>query len=249
LHANLKALDECVGVILERTAKRSPHFLVVSEYGLVPVVDAVFPNRILRAEGLLMPTWNAAGELLDLGMSRAFAVCDHQLAHVYVKNAEEISAVRRCLEKVPGIAAVYGGRERADLGLDHPRSGELILAAEPDRWFAFDYWETDSRKPDFAQCVEIHKKPGYDPRELFFDPAGGKIRAAKALLKKKLGFRYVLDPCSLDARLVRGSHGLRTSDPQNGAVLIGSDKAWEGLETRHHRDVARLIRFVLEGRS
>jgi hypothetical protein len=97
--------------------------------------------------------------------------------------------------------------------------------------------------------VEIHKKPGYDPRELFFDPAGGKFRAAKALLKKKLGFRYVLDPCSLDARLVRGSHGLRTSDPQNGAVLIGSDKAWEGLETRHHRDVARLIRFVLEGRS
>lgn len=247
LPENLRALDECVGIIRTRLSKFSPSVLVVSEYGLVPVSDAVFPNRALRAEGFLGVTWNAAGELIDSGMSRAFAVCDHQLAHVYVKNPGDVAPVRSCLEKVPGIAAVYGGEERADLGLNHARSGELIILCEPDKWFAFDYWEQDARKPDFARCVEIHKKPGYDPRELFFDPRGGKLRAAKALMRKKLGFRYVLDPCSLDARMVRGSHGLAVPDARDGAVLIGSEKSWADLGATHQRDVARLIQFAMQG--
>jgi predicted AlkP superfamily pyrophosphatase or phosphodiesterase len=249
LGGNLKALDECVGVILKGLAQYSPRFLVVSEYGLVPVRDAVFPNRFLRAQGYLKPTWNAAGELMDLGMSRAFAVCDHQIAHVYVKSPKDVASVRRCLEKVPGIAAVLEGCQRAELGLDHHRSGELVLVSEADQWFAFDYWETDSKKPDFAKCVEIHKKPGYDPRELFFDPNGGRLRAAKALFRKKLGLRYVLDPCSLDARLVRGSHGISVPDPNAGPVFIASEKSWDSVKPRHHRDVARVIRFAMEGQS
>lgn len=248
LAANLRDLDACVELICTRLSKYSPSMLIVSEYGLVPVSDAVFPNRILRTQGFLEVSWNAAGELIDSGMSRAFAVCDHQLAHVYVRNPGDIANVRACLEKTPGIAAVFGGEERADLGLLHSRSGDLILLSDPNRWFAFDYWEEDARKPDFARSVEIHKKPGYDPRELFFDPQGGKLRAAKALLRKKLGFRYVLDPCPLDARMVRGSHGLSVTDARDGAVLIGSEKAWADLGASHQRDVAQLIRFALEGR-
>jgi hypothetical protein len=247
LAGNLLGLDECVGVIFKKLARYEPRFLIVSEYGLVPVDDAVFLNRVLRKEGFLKVVWNAAGELIDFGMSRAFAVCDHQFAHVYVKNPEDMESVRSVLQHVDGVSAVYGGEERGEIGLDHPRSGELVALSAPNRWFIFDYWENDSRKPDFARSVEIHKKPGYDPRELFFDPNGGKLRSAKALVKKKLGLRYVMDPCSLDTRMVRGSHGLQTTDPLDGPVLIGSEKAWNDLGPRHHRDVALLIRFALNG--
>lgn len=242
---NVRELDECVGIITNRLAAFSPAMLVVSEYGLVPVEDAVFPNRVLRDEGFLNVSWNAAGELIDTGMSRAFAVCDHQLAHVYVKRKEDLARVRACLGKVPGISGTYQGAERSALGLDHERSGDLVVLSDSNRWFAFDYWLEDCRKPDFARSVEIHKKPGYDPRELFFDPKGGKVRAAKALIKKKMGMRYVLDPCPLDPRMVRGSHGLLSQDPDDGPLVICSEKGLESDRPRHQRDVAALIRAIL----
>ena len=140
---------------------------------------------------------------------------------------------------------MLGPQEHAAVGLAHQRSGELILLAEQGCWFAYDYWLEDSLKPDFAHCVEIHKKPGYDPRELFFDPRGGKLRAAKALLRKKLGLRYVLDPCSLDPKLVRGSHGLAPLQAEDGAVLIGCDVALAPKTAPHQREIAPLIRRAL----
>lgn len=245
LSQNLRELDACAGRVIEHARAHNARILVVSEYGLAPVSDAVFPNRALREAGLLEVSTNAAGELLDPGASTAFAVCDHQLAHVYVRDSANIERIHACLSQLPGVDRVLFRNQFATIGLSHPRSGELILLAEQGFWFAYDYWMEDRLKPDFARCVEIHKKPGYDPRELFFDPQGGKWRAAKALLRKKLGMRYVLDPCSLDPKLVRGSHGLAPLRPEDGAVLIGCDGALAPKAPPHQRDVAALIRKAL----
>jgi predicted AlkP superfamily pyrophosphatase or phosphodiesterase len=245
LSANLREIDACAGRVIAHARSRNARILVVSEYGIAPVSDGVFPNRALREAGLLEVSTNAAGELLDPGASRAFAVCDHQIAHVYVRDPSDMERARACLSRLPGVERVLCPQEHASIGLAHPRSGELILLAEQGRWFAYDYWLEDARKPDFAHCVEIHKKPGYDPRELFFDPRGGKLRAAKALLRKKLGLRYVLDPCSLDPTLVRGSHGLAPLHPEDGAILMGCDAALAPKTPLHQREIATLIRRAL----
>ncbi|MEI6870881.1 MAG: nucleotide pyrophosphatase/phosphodiesterase family protein [Verrucomicrobiota bacterium] len=246
LAPNLRELDACAGRVIDHALARNARILVVSEYGISPVSDAIFPNRALREAGLLEVSTNATGELLDTGASRAFAVCDHQLAHVYVRHPSDVAATRHCLERLPGVERVFGPQERGALGLDHTRSGELIVLAAQGLWFAFDYWLDSALKPDFAHSVEIHKKPGYDPRELFFDPNGGKLRAAKALLKKKLGLRYILDPCSLDPTLVKGSHGLAPLRPEDGALLLSSERSVEALAPKHHRDVAAVIRHCLQ---
>ena len=246
LSANLREIDACAGRIIEAMRAKNVQVLVVSEYGISPVTDAAFPNRVLRENGLLKVSTNAAGELIDMGTSNAFAVCDHQLAHVYVKNPEDAAGIKSLLSKVPGVARALWLDECADIGLNHPRSGEIVLLSENGFWFAYDYWLDDSRKPDFARSVEIHKKPGYDPRELFFDPKGGKFRAAKALLRKKLGLRYLLDPCPLDPKIVRGSHGLAPTREEDGPLLICSEKNLARENPKHHRDVAAMIKRALQ---
>jgi predicted AlkP superfamily pyrophosphatase or phosphodiesterase len=245
LSGNLAEIDYCVGLILDAVASFSCNILIVSEYGISRVEQACYPNRALRSAGLLEVSSNAAGELIDTGTSRAFAVCDHQLAHIYVKNPRDIAQTRECLSALPGVQSALLADAHSSLGLNHSRSGEIILLSEPHSWFAYDYWLDASRKPDFAQSVEIHKKPGYDPRELFFDPSGGRFRAMKALIRKKLGLRYILDPCPLNDTLVKGSHGLPASNPQDGAVLISSTPETEKLAPRHQRDVARIARSLL----
>ncbi|MCS6970625.1 MAG: alkaline phosphatase family protein [Planctomycetes bacterium] len=240
----LRELDAVVGPLLAWLAERGYAVLVVSEYGIEPVSQAAFPNRALRQAGLLQAVRNAAGELLDTGASRAFAVCDHQIAHVYCADPAAEAAARAVLERLPGIERVYGGAERSELGLDHPRSGELIALAAPGWWFAYDYWLDDGARPDFARCVEIHKKPGYDPRELFLDPRGGRWRLARALLRKALGLRYVMDVCPLDSALVRGSHGRPAASPEAGPLLIASARRWQRASW-HQRDVAGLIAEIL----
>ncbi len=226
LARNLRELDGEAGKVIAHALARDATVVVVSEYGIERVDQPVFINRELRRAGLLAVTVNATGELLDPGASRAFALCDHQLAHVYCRDQSATDAAAAALARLPGVALLHGGRQRAQLGLDHPRSGELVALSAPGAWFAYDYWLDDQRRPDFANCVEIHKKPGYDPRELFFDPRGGKLRAARALLRKKLGLRYVMDPVPLDATLVRGSHGRPAASPEHGPLIICSDRSW-----------------------
>ena len=150
---------------------------------------------------------------------------------------------RRSSHKLADIEHIYAGDERAELQLNHPRSGDLVCMAAQGAWFAYDYWLDDARKPDFAHCVEIHKKPGYDPRELFFDPKGGKFRAAKALLKKKLGMRYLLDPVPLDTALVKGSHGRPPSRPEVGPLIIcpQADLIPENMQQHQVADIIRQL--------
>lgn len=226
LAGNLRALDAEVGKVIAHARARDARVVVVSEYGIERAHQPVAINRALRRAGLLATVRNAAGELLDPGASRAFAVCDHQLAHVYCADAAAAAAAATALAGIAGIERVYAGAERGAIGLDHPRSGELVALAAPGAWFVYDYWLDDAVRPDFARCVEIHKKPGYDPRELLFDPRGGKRRAGVALLRKLLGMRYLMDPVPLDAGLVRGTHGRPPARAEDGPLIIGSDPAW-----------------------
>jgi predicted AlkP superfamily pyrophosphatase or phosphodiesterase len=226
LEKNLRDLDREAGKVIDCAKAHGAEVVVVSEYGISAVDRAVFINRALREAGLLSVSVNATGELLDTGTSQAFAVCDHQVAHVYCKNAGAAVKAANVIGKLDGVERVYVNEQRAEIGLDHPRSGELVALAASNAWFTYDYWLEEKHRPDFARCVEIHKKPGYDPRELFFDPRGGKARAARALLRKKLGLRYVMDPIPLDTSLVKGSHGRPQKHPGDGPILISSDQSW-----------------------
>ena len=212
--ARVAEVDQCAGRIIDAAESINAKVVVVSEYGLVPVTQSVPLNRHLREAGWLSVRDGPFGEMLMPADSDAFAVADHQLAHIYVRDAGRVEEVRRMLESVPGVDLVLPPGE---LELDHPRSGELIVLAKPDAWFSYYYWLSDERAPDFARTVDIHRKPGYDPCELFMT---SKFRALRKLAQKKLGFRYRMDVIPLDATLVRGSHGLHT-DEDEGPLIIG----------------------------
>jgi hypothetical protein len=170
------------------------------------------------------------GEHLETFASDAFAVCDHQVAHIYVKNSSSIRHLHEFLRQQHGIDRVYAGEERADIGLNHERAGDLVALAEPNAWFAYPFWLDDRRAPDYARTVDIHRKPGYDPCELFFDPKRiwPKGRALTKVLMKKLGARTLVDVIPLDATLVKGSHGLPAADVLDKPVFIGSGQAPDG---------------------
>jgi predicted AlkP superfamily pyrophosphatase or phosphodiesterase len=226
--AQVAAVDQEAGRILDAAAGRK--VLVVSEYGMSPVRGAVLVNRALREAGLLEVIDNPVGELLDPWRSRAFAVVDHQIAHVYVRREADLAAARRVLENLDGVGEIL---DRKAAGLDHPRSGEIVALSARDRWFAYPYWLDDRRAPDFARTVEIHRKPGYDPVELFRDPAMGNLRLLSILLRRKLGLRTLFRVTPLDTDLVRGSHGRLPDEPGEGPLLIGDgDRARPMREVR-----------------
>jgi len=225
--AAARELDEVLAPLLSRP---DTTVVALSEYGITDVRRPVDVNRMLRAEGLLSVHRQDGMEYLDPWVSRAFAVADHQVAHVYVREPGDLPAVAKLCAALPGVGEVLDEPGKARYDLDHPRSGELVLVAAPDSWFTYYYWLDDAAAPDFARCVEIHRKPGYDPAELFFDPAGpgaARRRAVAAVARKKLGLRYLMDVVGLDAgaRAVRGSHGRLPDDPADAPVLICSDPA------------------------
>jgi hypothetical protein len=183
---------------------------------------------LLEVQGVLglVEVYTQEGmEYLDPWASRAFAVVDHQVAHVYVRDTADRLRVRDLLAEVPGVGRIFVGSERAEIALDHERSGDLVLLSEPDSWFSYYYWLDDARAPDFARTVEIHRKPGYDPAELLLDPADRlvKPRIAATLARRKLGMRATLDVVPLHGDLVRGSHGLAPADPADGPLLLCSE--------------------------
>ncbi|MDR3636687.1 MAG: alkaline phosphatase family protein [Isosphaeraceae bacterium] len=236
-------LDAACAPLLDAARATGSRVWVVSEYGHCDVSRAVPINRILREAGLLTARPGPFGETLDTFGSRAFAVCDHQVAHVYVKAAEDHERVRDLLLRQPGVGRVLRGEERHAVGLDHPRSGELVALSEPDAWFAYPYWLDDRQAPDFARTVDIHRKPGYDPCELFFDPklAWPQGRAARRLLQKKLGFRTLFDVIPLDPSLVRGSHGLPAATDEERPILIGDGPLPDAMDSLPMTDAHALL--------
>jgi predicted AlkP superfamily pyrophosphatase or phosphodiesterase len=225
-------LDEACAPLLDAAQRAGAQVWVVNEYAHVRVSKVVEPNRALRKAGLLGFRDGPFGEHLDPVSSQAFAVCDHQVAHVYVQDSVDRPKVRAILEGLDGVAKILEGEQRADL--DHPRSGDLVLLAQQDAWFAYPFWLEDSHAPDYARTIDIHRKPGYDPCELFVDPALQlpKLRMLWRLVQKKMGFRMRMDVIPLDARIVRGSHGLRVAGAEDRPILIGTGPAPDTAEVR-----------------
>jgi len=226
-HANpsmdrVREVDACAGEVIDAAKRIGAIPIVLSEYGIVPVKRSVSIQRELRRHGYLAIRKGPFGEMLIPGDSRAFAVVDHQVAHIYVQKESDREAVRDLLLGVEGVMDVVPPEE---LDLQHPRSGDWIALAKPDTWFNYYYWLNDSDSPDFARTVDIHRKPGYDPAELFMTSS---MRAMARLIQKKLGFRYRMDVIPLDASMVGGSHGLRNS-PEDNPLIIGPEAPEEML--------------------
>jgi predicted AlkP superfamily pyrophosphatase or phosphodiesterase len=227
----LRELDGLLGEVIEFYKSRAVKVLVASEYGITPVDHPVHLNRVFRERGWISWRDEVGAEVLDPGASRVFAVADHQVAHIYINDKSLHAEVKAVLESTPGVGNVLDGMWRSLTSLDHPRAGDLIAVADERSWFTYYWWLDDTKAPDYARTVDIHRKPGYDPVELFLDPAikNPKRTLGLKLMKKKLGLRGLFDVIPLDASLVRGSHGRVPEDPDDWPVLAGDFPHLEGL--------------------
>jgi predicted AlkP superfamily pyrophosphatase or phosphodiesterase len=226
IRKSLAEIDAVASDLADAARASGRSVVILSEYGITKVDRPIHINRALRDAGLLMVRQEDGGELLDPIVSKAFAVADHQIAHVYVSDPRVLPEAREVLQGLAGVEHVYDAADKHRVGLDHPRSGELVATADARSWFTYYYWSDDRRAPDFARTVEIHRKPGYDPVELFLDPGilSPKFAVGKRLLMRKLGFSALMDVIPLNAALVGGSHGRITDDANDGPLVV-SDRA------------------------
>jgi predicted AlkP superfamily pyrophosphatase or phosphodiesterase len=213
----LNEIDEVVKDLAEHYSGKNANIILLSEYGISPVSNPIHINRLLRKENLLGIRIERGLELLDAGASKAFAVADHQVAHIYINDSSVVEKVRSLISNIPGVSLVLDKQRQKEFHIDHERSGDFILMADQQSWFTYYFWLDDTVAPDYARVVDIHKKPGYDPVELFM---ASKARAAYKLLRKKTGLRYVMDVIPLDATRVKGSHGSVHVDTSYFPVLI-----------------------------
>lgn len=205
----LNEIDQVVADLVRHYEAKNTRIILLSEYGINPVHRPVHINRILREEGLISVRTERWYELLDAGVSKAFAAADHQIAHIYINDPAVKAQVKKRLEQTEGIELVLDDEGKKAHHIDHERAGDLVAVAKPDSWFTYYYWFDDAKAPDYAHLVDIHRKPGYDPVEMFMDPKNPfiKLRAGYKLARKLLGFRYLMDVIPLDATLIKGSHG------------------------------------------
>lgn len=243
---DIRLVDREAGKLIEVALGADADVVVLSEYGITEVNQPIHINRALRDAGYLSVRMEPLGwESLDCGASRAFAVADHQVAHVYVRRADDVTGVKALLERLDGVDRVMDRAAQRVAGIDHERSGELMCVSQRNAWFTYYFWLEDRLAPDYARTVDIHRKPGYDPVELFVDPTirFPRLRIANRLARKLLGFRYYMDMIGLDAGIVRGSHGRLPDEnrlSQDGPVFICSSKHVETDEL-HATDVRNLL--------
>ncbi len=240
---DLKEIDGVVQQLVEHFQKHDTNIILLSEYGITDVKNPVHLNRILRSKGFLAIRMERGLELLDAGASRAFAVADHQIAHVYLNDPSAKAEIKALLKTVSGVDKVLSDEAITAAGLNHERSGDLVLLADGNSWFTYYFWLDDARAPDYARMVDIHKKPGYDPVEMLTDPKDYLVMAKVGwkLLKKKLGFRTVLDIIPLDATLIKGSHGRVPEDKADYPILISSDTTADFKDEIEATDVFDII--------
>ena len=213
-------IDKVVEHLVAHYRSKNSRIILLSEYGITDVNNPVSINRVLREHGFLQIRVERGLELLDAGASKAFAVADHQVAHIYINDPLVTAKVRSVVENIPGVELVLDRSDQKRYGIDHERAGDLVAMADSRSWFAYYFWLEDAKAPDYARVVDIHKKPGYDPVEMFMT---SKLRAGYKLLRKKTGFRYVMDVIPLDPYLVKGSHGRIGTEKQFHPVFIGNN--------------------------
>ncbi|AMQ55256.1 alkaline phosphatase family protein [Algoriphagus sanaruensis] len=223
---DLKEVDDLARDLITFFESRGAEVLLLSEYGITSVSKPVHLNRIFREKGWIQVKNELGRETLDSGTSAVFAVADHQVAHVHVNDHSKLSEVKALLEKTPGVEKVLDAQGKKDYHIDHARSGDLVVIADADSWFTYYFWLDDTKAPDYARCVDIHRKPGYDPVELVLDPAIKIpiLKIGSKVLKKKLGFRYLMDVIPLDATLVKGAHGRIPESDLDKPLLVGDSK-------------------------
>ena len=239
---DLQEIDKVCQDLITYYEKQGAQVLLLSEYAITPVNRPVHLNRLLREWGYITVKDELGLEMLDAGASKAFAVADHQLAHVYVNEKKELKRIKDLLQQVPGVEMLLDEEGKNKYHIQHERAGDLVVVADKDSWFTYYYWLDDRKAPDFARTVDIHRKPGYDPVEMFADP---NIRFLKPkigmkLLKKKFGFRYLMDVIPLDASLVKGSHGRINEAIEDRPLLIsqkGSLKLPKKLQPTQVHDI------------
>ncbi len=240
---DLKKIDDVVEDLVTFFEKRGVQVVLLSEYGITQVDRPIHINRIFRKRNWI--TWrNELGrEVIDLGNCKAFAIPDHQLAHIYVNDPAIQDEVKRLVQEIDGVSDVFSGEEIAEQGLDHERSGDLVAVCDSRSWFTYYYWVKDRKAPDYARCVDIHRKPGYDPAELFLDPKlkFPRLKMGVKLLRKVLGFRMLMNVIPLDATLVKGSHGCIPESNTDHPVLIGKFPSLVGDETITATDVHKYL--------
>lgn len=221
----VRAVDALCGQLIEQADRDGTRVVVLSEYGITDVTGPVHINRALRQAGLIQVREEVGLELLDPGASQAFAIADHQIAHIHVKDPARLGEVKALIEALDGVEMVLDEEGKRAHGLAHPRAGDLVAISKAERWFTYYYFLDDAKAPDFARTVEIHRKPGFDPVELFMDPAitVPQLAIGWRLAKKALGFRTLMDVIPLDASLVKGSHGRITDRPEDGPLIISSE--------------------------
>src|SRR5215210_348231 len=239
----LQEIDKVVEKLVKFYEKKKAKIILLSEYGIAPVNNPIHLNRLFRKNGLLQIRIERGLELLDPGASKAFAVADHQVAHIYINDTSVSKKVRELLETVSGIELILDKGAQATYHINHKRSGDFVVMADEKSWFTYYFWLDDAKAPDYARVVDIHKKPGYDPVEMFMT---SKARAGYKLLRKKAGFRYVMDVIPLDATLIKGSHGNIHTHPQFHPVLI-TDKQESESNTFKGVDVYDVIWKHLKG--
>lgn len=239
----LNEIDEVCRDLITYYESQGANVILLSEYGITDVSQPVHINRVLRQNGYIQVKNELGLETLDAGGSRAFATADHQLAHVYVRNPDNIPAVKKLLEQTPGIELVLNNEGKKQYHLDHMRAGDLVAVADKKSWFTYYFWLDDAKAPDYARCVDIHRKPGYDPVETFADPSIPllPLKVAGKLLKKKLGFRYLMDVIPLDATLVKGSHGRINENKLDRPLFVTQDKSLLSSDVLEPTEVFDLI--------
>ncbi|MFL0683817.1 MAG: alkaline phosphatase family protein [Algoriphagus aquaeductus] len=221
---DLREVDDLAKDLITFFENRGAEVLLLSEYGITSVSKPIHLNRIFRQKGWIQVKNELGRETLDAGTSAVFAVADHQVAHVHVNDPSKLAEVKALLEKTPGVEIVLDAQGKKDFHIDHARSGDLVVIADADSWFTYYFWLDDAKAPDYARCVDIHRKPGYDPVELVLDPAIKIpiLKIGSKVLKKKLGFRYLMDVIPLDATLVKGAHGRIPESDLDKPLLVAN---------------------------
>ncbi|MDB4758752.1 alkaline phosphatase family protein [Akkermansiaceae bacterium] len=225
MDAEYSAIDEVACDLIDELEGNGVEVLALSEYGISKVSKAIHLNRIFREKGWIQVKDEIGLETLDCGGCQAFVVADHQVAHVYVNDESIAEEVRKVVLEADGVEEIREGAELWGNGVGRERGGDFVAVSESEAWFTYYYWMDDAKAPDFARCIDIHRKPGYDPVELFLDPEikFPMLKISGFLAKKKLGFRGLMDVIPLDADLVKGSHGRDTVEEEEQPVAIGPD--------------------------
>jgi predicted AlkP superfamily pyrophosphatase or phosphodiesterase len=247
---DLREIDDLAKDLITYFESQGTQVLLLSEYGITTVSQPIHLNRIFREKGWIQVKNELGLETLDAGTSQVFAVADHQVAHVHVQDQTLLAEVQALLAQVSGVEKVLDAQGKKDAHLDHARSGDLVVVADANSWFTYYFWLEDAKAPDYARCVDIHRKPGYDPVELIMDPSISipMLKVGTKLLKKKLGFRYLMDVIPLDASLVKGAHG-RIPESDLDKPLLVCDTSLTKAEHIAPTSVFDLIIQAVQGKK